>query len=178
MEKDIKEDWQRTKFKNRSELELWQITIAKKSTALQRLTERYRRFSILATVMIAWCPLFALSEPQIAYKPYIAVAFGLFFATCAAMDRWLYNGLTSIDCGTMTVTHVARLAAFYRKRHFQFQMILIPLALCLVGTLIYLSSHHPGFIYGIIFGLVVGATIGYFQFLNFMRDYKTLMKDN
>ena len=173
MEEDIKNSWKDTRFKFNND-NFDNFATRRQVTALERLRNRYKRFSLIAFIMIFWCPLFAVSEPIIPYKPYIAIAFGVFFLTCSVMDRWLYMGVGSIDCATMSVTEVARLALFYRKRHFQFQIVLIPMALALVAAVIYFSSAHPAFIYGIIFGLLVGLCIGWFQFLKFMRDYKNL----
>lgn len=170
---EIKNSWRDAKFNvNEKELEL--IMFKRRATSLERLKTRYKRFSNIAFLMIFWCPLFAFTEPAIPFKPYLALAFGLFFVTVSMMDRWLYMGVSSIDCATMAVSEVARRAVFYRKRHFQFQIILIPYAIALVGAMIYLSSDNPGFIYGIIFGILVGGCVGWFQFLKFMRDYKIL----
>lgn len=174
MEHNSIDSWKQTKFVNPNDPTDNQL-IRRKTTSLQQLRLRYSRFSLIALLMIFWCPLFAFSQPFFPYKPYIAVAFGIFFLICSAMDYWLSHGIGSIDCATMSVVEVARLAAFYRKRHLQFQMILIPFAAAIITAIILLASGNSYFIYGIIFGLILGVAIGLRFFIRFMRDYKNLI---
>lgn len=172
MEEDIQSRWRDSRIVVRNSMTAEELTDRRIRTALQNLARRYKRFSIMALVMVAWCPLFGFSHPYIDHKPYLALGFAVFFVTCAAMDRWLYTGISSIDPATMTTSEVVRRSILYRKRHFEFQMILIPMAGALIGTLIYLFQENQEFIWGIVFGMLIGAGIGFFHFLRFMKDYR------
>lgn len=76
---------------------------------------------------------------------------------------------------SMAVGEVSRLATFYRKRHLQFMIILIPIAIALLGSFIYVMVDNIYFIYGVICGAVIGLAIGIFQFMEFMADYRDVM---
>ncbi len=59
----------------------------------------------------------------------------LYCVIASVMDRWLYKGISRIDVATMPVSEVCRLAFYYRKKHFQFMAILIPLAVIFITCL-------------------------------------------
>ena len=64
------------------------------------------------------------------------VLLGMLYCVIASvMDRWLYKGISRIDVATMPVSEVCRLAFYYRKKHFQFMAILIPLAVIFITCL-------------------------------------------
>ncbi len=90
------------------------------------------------------------------------------------MDWWLYYGIGSIDCVRMSVREVSEKAMFYRKRHLQFVMILIPFALILFGWLAYVNSGDIYLLAGMAAGAFFGLAIGLYHLSQFLRDYKTL----
>lgn len=152
----------------------------KKETALERLADRYRRFSRLGIVMSIMWVFFSLSHFFIAIGPLKWVVCALmivYCALCSCIDHWLYKGVSSINCFTMTVSEVASKALYYRKRHLQSMMFLFPFAFLMVGLLAYSLKAEPFMIYGILAGMLFGLALGYNQFRQFMKEYSIITSD-
>ena len=176
MDEEIKKGWNETRFSPSDREYVNEVINGKRRTALQKLACRYRRFSNVGLLMIAWSSLLMFNNilPE-GTKVYFSIAFATYFLMCSIMDRWLYQGVSRIDCVSMAVGEVSRLATFYRKRHLQFMIILIPIAIALLGSFIYVMVDNIYFIYGVICGAVIGLAIGIFQFMEFMADYRDVM---
>lgn len=179
MEEEIKKNWRDARFRADTPEYMQAAIDSRRMTALQRLAARYNRFSNLALICILWCPFFALSHiidvSDQRLRIALAIYAGVYFLTCSAMDRWLCHGIRRIDCATMPVSEVLRLSLFYRKRHLQFMIILIPMAVVFVGGMAWLGgADEPYFIAGIITGALFGLALGIRQFLLFMSDYRDI----
>lgn len=150
----------------------------RRTTALSQLAQRYKRFSILSLIMVAVIPLMLVSNLGGENFPWWIVAgFALYFLTAMVMDYWLYMGVSSIDCLTMDVESVIRKAWFYRKRHFQFMIVLLPMALMLVGAMAWWFSADRAVLYGIAFGFILGLAIGLRKLMDFLADYRRITTD-
>lgn len=180
MKDNIKNDWNNTRFRDVEIGDYECIMEGRRRTALQNLARRYRRFSNLSLVAILWVPVMLLQNimpDNTVLRGCFAVAMTTYFAVCSVMDRWLYHGVSRIDCVTMSTAEVVRLAMFYRKRHLQFILVLIPLALGIVSFLCFIFKNDPYLWAGLAVGGVTGVAIGYRQFLLFMDDYRALKED-
>ncbi|MDE7414678.1 MAG: hypothetical protein K2N05_12935 [Muribaculaceae bacterium] len=149
----------------------------KKETALESLAKRYHRFSMLGFAMVlcsfGWmgCHLpFETEESKYIVSGVMMIYFGL----CAIIDRWLYKGVCSIDCYTMTVSEVIAKAMYYRKKHLQSMVFLIPCAIAVVGLMAYSFKSEKYILYGMAAGAIVGLVIGSFQFREFMDEYRKI----
>lgn len=176
MEDKLKKEWEEVKMRSNDNRNLTGIMDGKKQTSLQSLARRYKWFSNMSMICILWVPLMMLTAfiPQ-EWKLWIAISFGVYFLTCSIMDRWLYYGIQGIEVSRMSVDEVSRLAYFYRKRHLQFVMILLPMAIAVIGFFAYVvmdedSSIMIGIIVGALFGMAIGAR----ELMAFLRDYRTL----
>lgn len=178
MEEDIKKNWTGTHFRRPCEESLSEVMLDKRRTALQNLAQRYRRFSNVALIMIAWsvCIFFAASFGT-EHRLLTSIVFGVYFLVCSIMDYWLYRGVSSIDVAEMSVSEVIRKALFYRKRHLQFMIILIPMAIGILSLVIWQVTGNEYMLMGIAFGAMAGLAIGTRMFLKFMADYRTLTSD-
>lgn len=178
MNDNIKQEWRDLRFHSVNPNQCENILSGHRRTALQRLADRYLRFSNMALIFTPIMPFsvyYVLFRDSPASGGIAWVIFAIFyFGLCAAMDRWLYYGIRGIDCTTMTVSGVAHKAMFYRKRHLQFVLVLIPLAILLIGGFLYLTDTDPNVLTGVIVGSIVGLTIGLYNLLQFMTDYRTL----
>lgn len=179
MEENIKKAWQSLRGEYYGENygeNISDIIAGKRRTALQNLARRYRWFSNISIFfLVVWCPMFAFSSEiltGVEDRIQMSILFGVYFMICSVMDRWLYMGIKGIDCGVMDVNAVQRKALFYRKRHLQFVLILLPMALGLVGFLAYKVSEDVYMLWGIIIGILVGLAIGSRELMRFMSDYK------
>lgn len=178
MTDNIKKCWQETKFYSGRNDNLDDIRKGNRRTALQDLANRYLRFSRIALVLILCCPSWINTHIfQSGNGLWISIFSAVYFLICSIMDRWLYNGISRIDCSTMSVSEVSGLALFYKKRHLQFMVILIPMAIAWVGSVIYFSTSDFYFVWGIVIGVLVGIGIGVGQFLKFMRDYRSIIEE-
>lgn len=152
----------------------------KKKTALERLAARYRRFSTMSIVFIVLCTMLPFSHLFEGIGAMRWVLFGVsifYFASCSCMDYWLYRGVSSIDCFTMTVSEVSLKALYYRKKHLQSMIFLLPLAILFVGIMAYCFKAEPYTIYGILAGMLLGVVLGYRQFREFMKEYRIVTHD-
>lgn len=175
MDENIKRNWQETKFRRPDSEAIEQVVSGKRTTALENLSRRYRRFSLVAFIMIIWSFFMFLSGtfPE-DYRLPLSLSFGVYFLVCSTMDYWLYMGIRSIDIQEMTVAQVIAKALFYRKRHLQFMAVLIPMAIALVTYFVWTITGDIYMIGGVAAGAIVGLAIGTRQFLRFMADYRTL----
>lgn len=176
MEDDVRQSWQSARLKNNREGMAEDALSGRRRTALQSLALRYRRFSNLGLLLTVWSAFIAFSGlfPEHS-RVLIAVTSAIYFSTCSVMDRWLYRGVSGIDCGTMSVGEVAGLAVFYRKRHLQFIAVLLPMAAAMIGLMVYFSTRNIYFIGGVVTGVVVGLAIGLRQLFDFLGDYRDVI---
>ncbi len=152
----------------------------RKETALDRLAERYRRFSRLGLIMAIACALWMVADlqfPDPRMKYVTSIVFVIYFLTCSVIDNHLYHDISSIDCYTMSVSEVIAKALACRKKHLQSMILLIPFAILVAGVLAYSFISEPYMLYGMAAGFVVGLIIGLQQFRRFMAEYRTLSRD-
>lgn len=175
MDFKFKKCWADTHICSDSEPNMTDLMNGRRRTALQRLAERYKRFSRLGLLMCLWsvCYMFADVFPA-RFRLGLCLFMLIYFGTVSCMDHWLYQGVRSIDCVTMTVREVVDKALFYRKRHLQFVAILILPAAAFIAMLAYAMSYNNYAIGGVVIGGVTGLIVGSRQLMNFMADYRTL----
>lgn len=148
-----------------------------KETALESLANKYKRFSIIGFAMV-FCSVgwmasgLPFESPE--WKFIVSAVMMVYFGCCACIDRWLYKGVSSIDCYTMTVSEVIDKAMYYRKKHLQSMIFLIPFALLVVGLMAYSFKADVYILYGMGAGFLVGIIIGTFQFKEFMSEYRKI----
>lgn len=149
----------------------------RKETALEKLTAQYKRFSIMGCVMmiVSFCYfLFPTNLIVPHMQIWLVIAFMLYFATCSCMDYWLYKGVGGINCYTMTVKDVVEKAMYYKKKHHLFIAILLPMAVGIIGLLMYTFQFEKALVIGVLAGAIIGGAIGYRKYLDFMAEYKNL----
>ncbi len=179
MDNNIHNCWRDLRFRYTPDNnEINDITDGRRRSSLQSLARRYRWFSNMALFMILW-PIITWANPSIVipHKTVILIVMCVYFAVCSIMDHWLYCGIKSIDCATMTVSEVARLARLYRRRHLQFIGLLLPIAIGVIGVIIYFSTNIYTTV-GVIMGAILGIVIGLRQLMAFLADYRQLMQDD
>ncbi|MDE6279078.1 MAG: hypothetical protein K2M05_03815 [Paramuribaculum sp.] len=179
---EIKQTWNDAarRFYNPTPEELMKMYQSGKTTALDNLAQKYRRFSILGFVMALLSIQFLINKALIlddSMRYIVTIAFMLYFALASSIDHWLSKGVASINCYTMPVSEVAAKALYYKKIHHRSMIILIPFALALIGLLGYALRSEEWFILGIACGFLVGAIIGVRQYIEFMSLYRRLTSD-
>ena len=151
---------------------------SRRETALEKLMREYKRFSWIALAMtFVSIGLYNLSWLEMPWKVVIPLLFISFFATSSTMDHWLANGIRSIDCSRMSVREVIDRSLFYRRRHHQFMMILIPYAAVVLGCFGWASRAEIYLLAGMGAGFLVGLAIGICKYLDFMANYRDIESD-
>lgn len=148
----------------------------KKKTSLDHLRERYRNFWIFSLIM-AFAGFLIFSTGRFIMSNlnlWLGIAYAVYFLTTSLMDYWLWKGLGTIDPLQMSVSEIAGKAMFYRKRHLQFMIILIPMAIALLCFTGYVFSSEMYFLNGMIAGAILGLILGTIQFRRFMSEYRKL----
>lgn len=179
MEENIKQCWQGARFNNNDS----DINNCRRMTALQSLAQRYRRFSILAMVFAVVIPFTMLNMMRVfdgnveLHKFIIVIFSAAYFVTCSVMDYWLYLGIRNIDLATMNVAEVCRKAYYYRKKHFQFIAVLVPMAIVLIGLLTWSISDNIYTLFGIAFGAMLGVGVGLKELFSFLDDYRRITRE-
>lgn len=154
------------------ELIILRLRLTRSATALERLVSQYKRLAVISFILSVTYILLNVPFDDI----WLNIALGGFFVICGGMDLYLYLGMKSIDVATMGVLEVARRALFYRRKHHQFQIILIPLGACLLFFLGWHVRDNHGMLVGMVCGIIIGAAVGINIYCRIMRDYKTLYK--
>lgn len=150
----------------------------RRRTALDRLMERYRRFSIiglLLAVMIVMQTLAGFYEGP--YGIAVGITGVLLGCICSLMDRWLYLKLKEIDIARMTVAEVSKRALLCRRRHLQFICFSLPMVLLMILFIMLSKNLNLYMIYGMIGGFVFGLALGLRELFKFLSDYRTLSED-
>lgn len=179
---DLKKDWQNANVSlNQNSNAYDSIINGKRRTALENLAERYRRFSNIALMLILLSFTWIFNPNMFPENHRLRIAVGVSFAIYALigsiMDRWLYQGIRSIDVVTMPVSEVIHKALFYRKRHLQFIAILLPIVLAIIGVMAW-SMDNLYFRLGILVGFIAGTAIGLRQLMAFLADYRTITSED
>lgn len=172
MEEDLKQAWRDTN----NALCSSPMELKKQSTTLDKLAQRYKRFACLSLCCIILSASFI--NPNILSRTglWLPIIMIIYFMTASLMDWWLYYGIKSIDCISMSVSDVIEKAYFFRKRHFLFIAILFPIMIVVFSGLIYAAGGDKYLILGMVAGGAVGLVIGFRQFLCFLRDYRSLKR--
>lgn len=152
--------------------EIDRIVTGRITGARQRLIRQYKRMWTVFPV-VGMIPLIPLSEM---FPLWVILCFVVFYLTAAVMDYYLWRGIRSIDLNIDGVEEVVGKARFYRRKHHQFQCILIPIAAALIGMLVlWALEKDPYMFYGIIVGLLIGLPAGLFVYFRIMRNYRSMM---
>ena len=179
-QQEIKATWQEagTRFYAPESDDFENMYRQKKSTALDKLAERYKRFSRMGFLCAVMGIFYLLPNHVIRTEYQIpwATFFIVYMLACATMDLWLYRGIRSIDCFTMTVKEVVEKAIFYRRRHLLFIAILLPIAIAFVVATMFVFGFEKYFLIGIFCGGGLGLIIGYTQYRRFMQEYKEVIE--
>jgi hypothetical protein len=166
---DLKNNWHslNTISSNKNDPMVREVVSGKISSARERLLKQYRTFSIIAPILCI--AQFGLTH---LFPLYIIIYSIIYFAIAGMMDYSLYKGIKTLDLSTESVTHIATKAKFYRRRHHQCQLILLPMAVILIC--LYFSSATGWQQIGIVVGIIIGMALGLPTYLRIMRDYKQL----
>ena len=179
---NLRKDWQDTNVSLSHGSDAYASIInGKRRTALDNLAERYRRFSVIALTLILFSFTWIFNPNMFPDNPRLRIAVGVSFAVYAligsVMDRWLYQGIRSIDVVAMPVSEVIRKALFYRKRHLQFIAVLLPIVLTIIAVMAW-SMDNLYFRLGILIGLIAGIAIGLHHLFAFLADYRTVISED
>ncbi len=179
---NLRKDWQEANVAIRRESNSFDSIInGKRRTALENLAERYRRFSNLGLTLILLSFTWIFNPSMFPDNHRLRIAVGVSFAVYALiasiMDRWLYQGIRSMDIVAMPVSEVIRKALFYRKRHLQFIAVLLPIVLALIGAIAW-SMDNLYFRLGVLVGFLTGTAIGLRQLFAFLADYRTIISED
>lgn len=173
---DLKNCWNGARFRPTSNEE----PDNRRKTALATLAAHYKRFSTIALILALCMPIWiwGVMRHGAELSPGIGlgvVIFGMLYClTASTMDWWLYKGVSRIDVATMQVAEVYRLTFYYRKKHFQFIGVLIPMMIIFIGALAWLFSREIGLIYGMAAGGLIGMALGTREFKIFMSEYRDI----
>lgn len=148
-------------------------------TSLDRLMLRYKGFAAMSatmTVLTGVLLIIASAESiEIPVPLWLWICFEAYFLTAAVMDYWLAYRIGAIDCTVMTVDDVLRKTMYCRKKHLQFIVILLPMALALFAGMIYSFNADMAIIYGMIAGFLIGLGIGLKKLSDFLKDYRRIL---
>jgi hypothetical protein len=166
---ELKNEWQslNTVSKDSNDMVVKDVVNGKILSARERLMKQYKMFSLVAPIVCVAQFIFFRILPL-----YIIIAMTIYFAVAGLMDFYLYKGMKNLDLSTEGVAQIATKAKFYRRRHHQFQLILIPMAVVLI--ILFLGCSTGWQQLGVVVGIFVGLIAGLPTYLRMMRDYKQL----
>lgn len=155
-----------------------QILYNGRKTALMRLADRYTKFYRISLVFTVITPcMFAGTVRYGGSMPYIWLAFTLYFLTAAVIDWHLSRKVAGIRVDAMPTSEVIRRAMGCRKLHLQSMMFLLPFAIAVITLLAWSMDFETYFVISLLAGFVVGVVIGVMQFIDFMRDYRSIRSE-
>lgn len=148
-----------------------------RKTALEKLAAMYRRFMIVALILVPYSWL-TFTRPNLIENAtgriLLPILFSLYALSVFLIDRYLYHGIRGIDCFRMTVKEVGERAYRLRRIHLRSICFLVPIIIVFIGLLGYYVVSNIYFIYGMVAGSVIGVMIGLWNLRKFMVEYKML----
>jgi hypothetical protein len=169
---ELKNEWQslNTVSKESNDSMVKDVVKGKITSAREHLMKQYK------TMFSVFAPIACAAQFTIFYQLplYVIIYATIYFTIAGIMDFYLYKGIKGLDLSTEGVTQIATKAKFYRRRHHQFQLILIPMAVILIC--LYFSSATEWQQIGMAVGLIVGLAAGIPTYIGIMRDYKQLSR--
>lgn len=183
MEDKLKNDWKTIQeMLSRNPIEI--KNISRKIGSLVSLQRRYKFFYMFAFIygIIVFPLLIRSSEISDFFSRPIDVCFIIFFILCGILDLYLWSRIRKIDLYTMNMKEVITDVLQCKKIHLISICFTLPVALLLVGWLIYDNmTNNPQFdewfVYGVIFGAVTGLAIGSWQLVKFLKDYRIFLRE-
>ncbi|MDE7136507.1 MAG: hypothetical protein K2N91_07725 [Muribaculaceae bacterium] len=169
---DIQKQWSELNRRiNKIDDKLSRMSIEKNNTALDWLANKYKWMAIFVApigilTMILGIELFGT---------WICVSYCLYFLIADMMDLYLYRKVKKIDPTTMSISEVSHMAQLCRRRHHQFQLILIPLAIALVSALVYHNLNDANIVISMAIGAGLGLLLGTILYLRMMKRYRILI---
>ena len=139
-------------------------------TALQRLGDKYRRFSIFSIIM-AFCGPSIMQNAGID-SPWIIAGYMILLAGAALTDHILANSIKAIDLSAMPVAEVLERTLKCRKIHLLWLAVAMPFAIFWCAVMAYDVHADIYLFYGICAGGVVGLIVGIRVLFRFLRDYR------
>lgn len=145
-----------------------------RKTSLQRLGDRYSRFSTIGLIVML-CGPGALWNAGIRSFPLI-MAYVALVGAASVLDYWLARRIREIDTTTMPVAEVLERTMKCRRAHIWWAAFAMPLVIIWAAALAYTMRVDIYMVYGILFGGAVGLVIGIRIMLDFMADYRRAMR--
>lgn len=145
-----------------------------RKTALQRLSNQYRRFSIFAIIML-------LTGPNILYNAgvkqiWLIVVFALILGESSIVDHYLSNAIRAINLAKMPVTEVIGRTMRCRKIHLWTAAVNLPLVIFWCAAMAYTMKADIYFVSGMCAGGLIGLILGIHTLMRFLRDYRDAMQ--
>lgn len=159
---------------NKIDEKLSRQSIEKNSTALDWLANKYKWMAIF----VAPIGIMTMIVGRELFGTWICVSYCLYFLLADLMDIYLYRQIKKIDPATMSVSQVSHMARLCRRRHHQFQLILIPLAIALVSALVYYNLNDANIVVSMAIGGAFGLILGTILYLRMMKRYRTLINQD
>ncbi len=180
-EQELKDAWRREGHNLSSNVDMPSMTVnTRRTTALQRLADRYRRFSFMG-LMLAFLGIVTGLNPHIIdteYRLVYIVWYSGLMLVCAVIDRYLYMKVSDINVVTMPTMTVIKRAMECRKLHLRSICFLLPLAIGFVSFIAWVFSDEKYALYGIVCGFTLGLVVGLFKLAEFMRDYRNIFDED
>lgn len=169
---EVKSNWQSAKNNIRQDLGPHS---GKNKTALQRLGDKYCRFSIMSLIIMFIGPN-VLFNAGIRSVWFIAGYF-ILLGAASVIDRYLANSIRAIDPAHMSVTEVLERTMKCRRIHVRFVAIAAPFAIFWCAGAAYIMQANIYIFYGICTGGFVGLIVGINVLMNFLNDYREAMQE-
>lgn len=170
---EMKSNWHSAKdsINTVSELQLDE----NRKTALQRLGDKYNRFSHMSLVIMLCGPLVLWNVGIRSVLLFV----GYYILTGAAsiFDAYLAQSIRAINLTRMPVTEVLERTMRCRKLHLRWEIYVLPIVVLWVAATAYTMQADIYFVYGVITGGFIGLVMGIRVLLRFLNDYREVMQE-
>lgn len=179
MEEDLKRKWKETRFNNPGINQMESVVNGKRHTALQRLADRYKRFSIVGVLLSAYsiCLMFNHIFPEQS-RLYIGILFLFGTSVSATVDYNLYKRVKRLNVAEMNTSEIIREIYSVRKIHLLYLFFGIPWAATTIGYIAYCCAENAYLMWGILCGTIIGLCIGIYNLLQFLHDFREISNEN
>lgn len=172
---DIKSKWQA--LNHASSPDMLESTRINPMRHRSQLSKVKRTFTILSIV----CAICSFIVPgnlhSLGFSMWGSLMTCIFFIAALGFNLWLLHTADKIDLSNHSSTTVLEAVTLLTRRRLTFRWVLMPMALLIVGYILYHVSNDMYMLLGAICGGITGLIIGLFVDRNIRHQLKSIADD-
>lgn len=172
---DMKSKWQALSNAKPSDTDnTWKGLDAHKKSQLYKVR---RTFILLAILSAVCCIVVPANMLRLGMPLWIALVTCVYFAVCMFANIWMKFASEDIDIASSSAAGVMAGVERIMRRRMQVKWVLLPVALLIIGMILYYVSYDKYAVLGGVAGGLIGFSIGYRIDQRIKRQLRSIARD-